>query len=118
MTPVDIGVILGGIALIALLARYFFSPQKATHAQVEGGRQVVDVTVKGGYSPSLIRVEAGEPVRLRFNRQEKSDCTARVVSVNSTRLNGFKPPQFSSGGRDRSDRADTAVTGASTGGRR
>jgi Cu+-exporting ATPase len=79
MTVADIAVILGGIALIAILAWYFFSPQKATHAQVEDGRQVVDITVKGGYSPSLIRVEAGKPVRLRFDRQENSDCTARVV---------------------------------------
>ncbi|MBW3641236.1 MAG: cupredoxin domain-containing protein, partial [Actinobacteria bacterium] len=79
MTAADIAVILGGIALIALLAWYFFAPQKATHASVEDGRQVVDITVKGGYSPSLIRVEAGKPVRLRFDRQENSDCTARVV---------------------------------------
>ncbi len=46
---------------------------------MEAGRQVVDITVKGGYSPNLIRVEAGAPVRLRFHRQENSDCTARVV---------------------------------------
>ena len=79
MTPADFAVILGGLVLIALLAWYFFAPQKATHAQVEGGRQVVDITVKGGYSPSFVRVEAGKPVRLRFDRQESSDCTARVV---------------------------------------
>jgi Cu+-exporting ATPase len=79
MTAADVVVVLGGIALIAVLAWYFFAPQKATHAQVEGGRQVVDITVKGGYSPSLVRVEAGTPVRLRFDRQENSDCTARVV---------------------------------------
>ena len=79
MTAADIVVVLGGLALMAALAWYFFSPQKATHAQVEDGRQVVDITVKGGYSPSLIRVEAGTPVRLRFDRQENSDCTARVV---------------------------------------
>jgi Cu+-exporting ATPase len=79
MTAADIAVVLGGVVLIAALAWYFFAPRKATHAQVEGGRQVVDITVKGGYSPSLIRVEAGKPVRLRFDRQENSDCTARVV---------------------------------------
>ncbi len=79
MTGIDIAVILGGLALIGALAWYFFAPQKATHAQREGGRQVVDITVKGGYSPSLVRVEAGTPVRLRFDRQENSDCTARVV---------------------------------------
>jgi Cu+-exporting ATPase len=79
MSPVDVAVVLGGLALIALLAWYFFAPQKATHASVQGGRQVVDITVKGGYSPNLVRIEAGTPVRLRFDRQENSDCTARVV---------------------------------------
>ena len=79
MSAADVGVVLGGIALIALLGWYFFAPRRAAHAQVEGGRQVVDITVKGGYSPSLVRVEAGKPVRLRFDRQENSDCTARVV---------------------------------------
>ncbi len=79
MTAADIAVVLTGLVLIAVLAWYFFAPRAATQAQVEGGRQVVDVTVKGGYSPSLIRVEAGTPVRLRFHRQENSDCTSRVV---------------------------------------
>ncbi|MEX2290549.1 MAG: heavy metal translocating P-type ATPase [Mycobacteriales bacterium] len=79
MTAADVAVVLGGIVLIAVLAWYFFAPRKATHAQRENGRQVVDITVKGGYSPSLVRVEAGKPVRLRFDRQENSDCTARVV---------------------------------------
>ena len=45
---------------------------------MKGGRQVVDVTVKGGYSPSLIRVEAGTPVRLRSGRQDNSDRTSQV----------------------------------------
>ncbi|MDK3256640.1 heavy metal translocating P-type ATPase [Blastococcus capsensis] len=79
MSTSELVVVLGGVALIAALAWYFFAPRKATHAQLEAGRQVVDVTVKGGYSPSLIRVQAGTPVRLRFHRQENSDCTARVV---------------------------------------
>ncbi len=79
MTGAEIAVVLGGLALVAALAWYFFAPRKAVDAQMEDGRQVVDITVKGGYSPSLVRVEAGKPVRLRFDRQENSDCTARVV---------------------------------------
>jgi len=75
----EIAVVLGGIAVIAALAWYFFAPRKAVGAQLEGGRQVVDITVRGGYSPNLVRIEAGKPVRLRFDRQENSDCSARVV---------------------------------------
>ena len=33
----------------------------------------------GGYSPNLVRIDAGKPVRLPFDRQESSDCSARVV---------------------------------------
>jgi Cu+-exporting ATPase len=79
VTPVDVVVVLAGVALIAGLAWFFFKPRQAAHARVEGGVQTVDVRVKGGYAPNLIRATAGMPLRLRFDRQENSDCTARVV---------------------------------------
>lgn len=37
------------------------------------------VTVRGGYSPSTIRVTAGKPVRLAFDRQEASGCSAELL---------------------------------------
>jgi P-type Cu+ transporter len=37
------------------------------------------VTVNGGYSPSTLRVKAGQPVRLTFDRQERSPCSAELV---------------------------------------
>jgi Cu+-exporting ATPase len=37
------------------------------------------VTVKGGYAPSRITVKAGEPVRLAFDRQETSGCSAELL---------------------------------------
>jgi Cu+-exporting ATPase len=37
------------------------------------------VTVRGGYSPDLIRVRQGAPVELVSDRQEPGDCTSRVV---------------------------------------
>jgi Cu+-exporting ATPase len=39
----------------------------------------VEIIVKGGYSPNLIRVQEGVPLRLVFDRQENSDCSSRVV---------------------------------------
>ena len=44
-----------------------------------GGVQRLEVTVKGGYSPEVIRVRQGVPVELTFDRQESGDCTSRVV---------------------------------------
>ncbi len=59
---------------------WFFSvPKRARRAELRGDVQEVRVTVKGGYSPDLIRVRRGVPLRLVFDRQEAGDCTSRVV---------------------------------------
>jgi Cu+-exporting ATPase len=75
----EIVVTTAGLLLIGLLAWYFFGPKQARRADVRGGIQEIEITVKGGYSPDLIRAREGVPVRLIFNRQESSDCTSRVV---------------------------------------
>ena len=79
MDLVDIVVILAGAVLIGFLAWYFFAPRRAASAEYREGVQVVDIAVRGGYSPDLVRVTAGVPVQLRFDRQDNSDCTSRVV---------------------------------------
>ena len=79
MTGTEILVTAGGAGLIAALAWFFFGPKQARRAEVRGGVQEVEITVKGGYSPNLIRVQAGVPLRLVFDRQENSDCSSRVV---------------------------------------
>ena len=79
MSSSDIGVLAVGILMTGLVAWFFFGPKKSRRAQLDGGVQVVTVTVKGGYSPDLIEVVAGTPVRLLFDRQESGDCTSRVV---------------------------------------
>ena len=75
----EIAVTVGGLLLAAALAWFFFGPKEARRATLRGNVQEVEVTVKGGYSPDLIRVRQGVPVRLTFDRQESGDCTARVV---------------------------------------
>ncbi len=82
---------LGGIDWIVVAAAgatilsvnwYFFAAERApAHAATEtpGGPQEVTVTVDGGYTPSTIRVQAGAPVRLLFDRQETSSCSEEVV---------------------------------------
>ena len=37
------------------------------------------MVVRGGYEPATIRVRAGAPVRLLFDRQETSGCSEEVV---------------------------------------
>ena len=58
---------------------FFFAPRRAGRAQLAGGVQRATVTVRGGYSPPVIRVRAGVPVELVFDRQESGECTSRVV---------------------------------------
>jgi len=79
VTGTEIVVSIGGVALVAVLGWFFFGPKQARRAEVRGGVQQVEITVKGGYSPNLIRVQEGVPLRLVFDRQESSDCSARVV---------------------------------------
>ncbi len=67
------------LLLTALIGWYFFGPKKSRRAQVDGGVQVVTVSVKGGYSPDVIEVVRGVPVRMVFDRQESGDCSSRVV---------------------------------------
>ncbi|GAA5518531.1 potassium-transporting ATPase ATP-binding subunit [Demequina sediminis] len=67
------------LLLTALIGWYFFGPKKSRRAQVDGGVQVVTVSVKGGYSPDVVEVVQGVPVRMVFDRQESGDCSSRVV---------------------------------------
>jgi Cu+-exporting ATPase len=79
MTGIELLVLLGGLAAIGALAWFFFGPKRATAADLRDGVQEVTVTVKGGYSPVVIRVTQGVPVRITFDRQESGDCTSKVV---------------------------------------
>jgi Cu+-exporting ATPase len=75
----DVVVVASAAGVLAGLAWFFFGPRRSATAAVEGGVQRVVVTVRGGYSPDLIRVREGVPVELIFDRQESGDCTSRVV---------------------------------------
>jgi plastocyanin domain-containing protein len=81
MTPAQITITLTGLALSVFIAWFFwFAPKGKTKAAVgASGAQEVAVTVKGGYTPDLIVVKAGQPVRLRFTRQESSACSEMVL---------------------------------------
>lgn len=81
MSSIQIFVILAGILLTILIAWYFwFAPKVQTRAAVsESGAQEVAVTVKGGYTPDVIVVQKGRPVRLTFTRQESAACSERVL---------------------------------------
>lgn len=69
-----------GIALIAGIVWYFWLYRKEGVAAADvGGVQEVPITVKGGYTPDVVTVKRGKPVRLLFTRQESSMCSEMVV---------------------------------------
>lgn len=81
MSPIQILVTLGGIALSVLIAWFFWlAPKGQTRVSAgTGGVQEVAVIVKGGYTPDIIVVKAGQPLRMRFTRQESSSCSETVL---------------------------------------
>lgn len=80
MDSTEIGVVIGGVIAIALVLWYFFGEREATAASIGGsGVQEIKVTVKGGYSPDVIVVKEGVPVRLNFYRDETASCSEQVI---------------------------------------
>ena len=76
-----VAVNLAGIGLIGLIVWYFWlsSGSGIAAAVTAEGIQETRVIVSGGYSPDIIRVEAGRPVRLVFDRRDADPCSERVV---------------------------------------
>ena len=70
-----------GAGLILLIIWYFWlsKPEGSVASVTAGGVQEAFIVVKGGYSPDIVRVEAGRPVRLMFSRQEADPCSEKVV---------------------------------------
>lgn len=90
MTGTDWLVVIGGSAAIAWVNWYFFLAQRVSASALPtdmasgAGSTLavpaeIGITVRGGYSPSTIRVKAGRPVRLVFDRQDTSSCSEEVV---------------------------------------
>ena len=83
MSATDWLVIAAGIAAIGWVNWYFFvAPRRVAPALVMArgaGVPEVRITVRGGYDPATVRVRAGAPVRLVFERQETSGCSEEVV---------------------------------------
>lgn len=74
-------VVAAGLGAIAWVNWYFFvagrRPIAAAHTGASLQEQVI--TVDGGYSPVVVRVKAGQPVRLVFDRKDTGGCSEEVV---------------------------------------
>ncbi len=81
MNTIQILVTIGGIAISLFVAWFFWlAPKGQTRVSSGiGGVQEVAITVKGGYTPDIIVVKAGQPLRMHFTRQESSSCSEEVL---------------------------------------
>ena len=70
-----------GLMSVAGIAWFFWGPRPAGQqaAITSSGRQEVMVLVKGGYTPDVIVVKPGIPVRLSFRREESTACSEMVL---------------------------------------
>ncbi len=81
MTPDKILVTVIGLGAIAFIVWFFWLVKKSgvKAAVSSGGYQEAMVLVKGGYTPDVILVERGKPVRLNFLRAESASCSEMVL---------------------------------------
>ncbi len=79
MTGETLAVLIGGIGVIAFLAWFFFGKKEGKRVTAKDGVQEITIRVEGTYQPDNIQVQAGVPVRLKFDRQETTGCSERVV---------------------------------------
>jgi plastocyanin domain-containing protein len=81
MSMTHILAIVIGLALMGGIAWFFWGPRKSgVHAAVtSSGYQEAMILVKGGYTPDVIVVQHGKPVRFNFRREETAACSEMVV---------------------------------------
>lgn len=48
-------------------------------ASIVDGRQIIDISAKGGYSPRMVIAKAGMPTTLRVETRGTFDCSASLV---------------------------------------
>jgi plastocyanin domain-containing protein len=71
---------IGGVLASLFVLWFFFGKrEKAVRTEVKAGLQELEVLVDGGYTPDVIEVKEGVPVRLNFFRKDPSSCLEEVV---------------------------------------
>ena len=77
----QIAITSAGLLAIAGVAWFFWGRrgEGVRAAVTSSGVQETMILVKGGYTPDVIVVDVGTPVRLNFRREETAACSERVL---------------------------------------
>ena len=81
MSATDILALFIGVVLMGGIAWFFWGPRKSgvRAAVTSSGYQEAMILVKGGYTPDVIVVQHGKPVRFNFRREETAACSEMVL---------------------------------------
>ena len=97
---IKIGVTVGGLSLMGLELWWFLLSQtQVKSTQARQGIQEMTITVDGGYEPSRVVVNSGQPVRLNFLRKDPNSCLEQVLLpdfhiAQNLELNEVTPVEF------------------------
>lgn len=83
-------VVIASLLAIAFVNWYFLIAPGRRTAALDRGSNEIHITVEGGYDPASIRVPAGRPVRLLFDRRESNSCSEEVV-IPDLKIRRFLP---------------------------
>jgi P-type Cu+ transporter len=72
------------LSLLLIFGAFWFAGRpsagdSATSVSIVDGKQVIDISAKGGYSPRVILASAGVPTTLRVVTRGTFDCSASLV---------------------------------------
>jgi len=81
MSGTNVIAIVIDLALIGGIAWFFWGPRRsgARAAVTSSGYQEAMILVKGSYTPDVIVVQHGKPVRFNFRREETAACSEMVI---------------------------------------
>ena len=77
---ISLAVIAGGLFWLGSRSRGTEDPTVGSAAvTIVDGRQVIDITAKGGYTPRKVMAQAGLPTTLRVSTNGSYDCSTSLV---------------------------------------
>jgi plastocyanin domain-containing protein len=82
---------IGGAAIAWVNWYFFFAERRSATATRSADIQQVEIEVRGGYDPGVVRLARDVPARLVFNRTEASPCSEEVV-IPAFGIRRFLPP--------------------------
>lgn len=73
------GILIGLLTLTFVLRGKIGSESTTGGVILENGRQIIDITARGGYTPNYIEAQAGVPTDIRVLTDGTYDCSSSII---------------------------------------